>query len=197
MARLSVRYRTCIPQSPTHLFYLVLITALLALFLDPVNAAESGTGKDAVVEDEAPLAEMDESAVREIIGEDVLDQLDKETQKYMKDHLDEIQRERRSLEVLRGELDQRIDKLSRLQKDLDQRLAIEDKQNQERIQNLVKIYQGMKPEQISALLWKLDEDIRYQVLERLKNKTISKILTLIPPEQAAEVTRRLLREGKM
>ncbi len=116
---------------------------------------------------------------------------------YMK-NLDEqrrsIEREKQALIALRTEVRADIERLLKLQKDIDSRLKVEDEQRADKIKKLVKIYSKMKPAQVVPLLNNLDENLRLQVIYQMNTKDQASILALMPAEKAAAITQKIMKK---
>ena len=68
-----------------------------------------------------------------------------------------------------------------------------DKQQDQKIQSLVKIYEAMKPKQAAAIFGELDIDTLLQVAERMKERKFAPIMAAMSPAKAREVTVELTR----
>jgi|WetSurMetagenome_2_1015567.scaffolds.fasta_scaffold316089_2 flagellar motility protein MotE (MotC chaperone) len=61
-----------------------------------------------------------------------------------------------------------------------------------RIISLAKLYDGMRPDEAANLFENLDDTIVVAILPRMKPANASKILGLMPPKRAAEISTRLI-----
>lgn len=77
---------------------------------------------------------------------------------------------------------------------LEQELAIlkEKKKNeQERLDKLVKIYSRMKPEKAAEIFTSLDEETILDLLMNLKEEQAAAILAALPPKEAAKYSKKI------
>ena len=118
-------------------------------------------------------------------------------EEYMKNLEDQrraIERERQALIALRTEVRTDIERLLKLQKDIDARLKVEDEAQEAKIKKLVSIYSKMKPAQVVPLLNNLDEELRLRVIYSMKSKDQASILALMSPEKAAAITQKIMKK---
>ncbi len=59
------------------------------------------------------------------------------------------------------------------------------------IKRLAELYTQMKPVDVSAIVEDLDDDILIRVFARMKPRTVAKILSLMDPERAARLSRKI------
>jgi flagellar motility protein MotE (MotC chaperone) len=86
--------------------------------------------------------------------------------------------QRRELELLKVEVDNL----------LKQKKALES----ERIAKLAKIYDGMKAQEVAAMMNNLDDDTVVAVLLRMSTRNAAKVLGLLNPERAARISNKLM-----
>lgn len=103
-----------------------------------------------------------------------------------------MQEERQVLEALKKELKDEIAKLETLRADIDKRMADEDEATKKKLSKLVKIYEAMRPDELVPVLDKLDDELRLQVLSRMKQKVVSQILVKMDPAKAAVISEKLM-----
>ena len=118
--------------------------------------------------------------------------LDRETRQYLAFAQDQARQEAEALRTLKGEVMESVQKLEAIRAEMSQRYKTEDAARAQKVQELVKIYETMQPEAIAKVVEHLDGELKYQVLARLKKKTLSRILAEMPAEQAAATSKRLL-----
>ncbi|MCJ7507744.1 MAG: hypothetical protein MUO85_03300 [candidate division Zixibacteria bacterium] len=96
-----------------------------------------------------------------------------------------IQEERTIVEVQRRELELLKVEVDNL---LKQKKAFED----ERIGKLAKIYDGMKAQEVAAMMNNLDDDTVVAVLLKMSTRNAAKVLGLLNPERAARISNKLM-----
>jgi flagellar motility protein MotE (MotC chaperone) len=89
-----------------------------------------------------------------------------------------VEVQRRELELLKVEVDNL----------LKQKKALES----ERIAKLAKIYDGMKAQEVAAMMNNLDDDTVVAVLLRMSTRNAAKVLGLLNPERAARISNKLM-----
>ena len=70
-------------------------------------------------------------------------------------------------------------------------------QEEERVQSLVKIYEGMKPKEAGRIFETLDIDTLLLVAERMKERKLAPIMAAIDPEKAKELTVKISTGRKL
>jgi len=113
-------------------------------------------------------------------GVDTMAQLSELDQRHK-----EIAAEEASLRVERQELTALKSQVEQL---LSQKKAIAG----EKVLYLAKLLDGMKQEELASLMAKLDDKTILVVLPSMKPQNASKVLALLPPERAAQLTTQLL-----
>ncbi len=106
-----------------------------------------------------------------------------------------LKEERKRIEALKQELDEKFVKLTKIQdaiqSKLDEKKILQDK----RIKHLIKIYTTMPPKKAAALIEKLEMEIIIAVLSKMKGENVGQILPYVPPEKAAAISERLAKLG--
>jgi len=92
------------------------------------------------------------------------------------------------LKAAEQELDRKVLELTNLRKELEALLKLQTGQEQERINSLVKIYEGMKPKDAARIFDTLDIDILVRVLSKMSERKVSPVLAAMNPERARTVT---------
>ena len=65
-----------------------------------------------------------------------------------------------------------------------------------RLANLARLYDGMKPDEVSKLFENLDDSIIIKILPRMKPVNAAKILALMPPKRAALISTQFISIAK-
>lgn len=168
----------------------------------PANAA---THDDSVAENKAEtrareIAKEDISNI-EIDTSDIMKELDflfdtpemekAESGMSLKDSLDTLtwlQKEMCKISEEKTELAAKRKELEQMQYKVDQGLIKIEQAESARIIQLARLYDGMKPNEVAKLFANLSDDVVVSILPRMKPANASKILGLLPPKRAAELS---------
>lgn len=107
-----------------------------------------------------------------------------------------IAQERRDLENLRGEVNQRISELKKVQMALEELVSAEKQQRRKRIQQLVKVLGNMRGEAAAAVVEKLDDQMAVEIFKLMNSRTAGKVMAALKPTNAARISALLAREQK-
>lgn len=88
-------------------------------------------------------------------------------------------------------IDERIAELKKLEGSIKQIVQQYDKQEEQNLQGLVKVYENMKPKDAARIFEKLDATVLLGVVERMKEAKLAAVLADMPPAVAQEITVRL------
>gem|GEM_PF-2328442 len=95
------------------------------------------------------------------------------------------------LRLVQQQIEEKLTTLAMLRKEmsdlLQEKVAFEEK----RFEHLVKVYEVMKPEEVSSLFERLNEDTAARLLYQMKEKKAGQILASISPQVAAKLSERL------
>ena len=95
------------------------------------------------------------------------------------------------LRLVQQQIEEKLTTLVMLRKEmsdlLQEKVAFEEK----RFEHLVKVYEVMKPEEVSSLFERLNEDTAARLLYQMKEKKAGQILASISPQVAAKLSERL------
>lgn len=88
-------------------------------------------------------------------------------------------------------LDDRIAEIKKLEGSIKQIVQQYDKQEEQNLQGLVKVYENMKPKDAARIFEKLDPNVLLGVVERMKEAKLATLLAEMNPTTAQELTVRL------
>ena len=88
-------------------------------------------------------------------------------------------------------IDERIAELRKLEASIKQIVQQYDKQEEQNLQGLVKVYENMKPKDAARIFEKLEPNVLLGVVERMKETKLAAILADMPPAAAQDITVRL------
>jgi flagellar motility protein MotE (MotC chaperone) len=88
-------------------------------------------------------------------------------------------------------LDAKTKVLTSLKSDIQGLLAQADGREQSEVDRLVKVYEGMKPKDAAARMAILDDGVRLPIAAKMKERSLSAIVGLMPPTDAKKLTESL------
>lgn len=100
-----------------------------------------------------------------------------------------LEKEKNELNLLRSEVDKKLDQLKVLRKQLAALVAEKDAKEQERILQLSKMYNKMDPLKAANIISELDKELAVQILGGMKSKSAGRVLANIVGKKAAALTR--------
>jgi flagellar motility protein MotE (MotC chaperone) len=109
----------------------------------------------------------------------------------LKEKEETIKRDEARLNALKKEVDAKIETYTRLLAQLEAALKRVEQVKGEKIENVVKAYEIMPPEDAAARISALDNDTALQIMTRMKSKKAGAIIAVMEPHKAATLTRRL------
>ncbi len=115
--------------------------------------------------------------------------------------------EKKRLEKFKQEIDEKLEALGALQQQIRDDLATLDqrKTDQElereaaldaRMNTLVKVYSGMKPQKAAAIVDKMDIEVAKQIFSRMRETSSAQILAFVDSEKAAKISERIVFKKK-
>ncbi len=99
----------------------------------------------------------------------------------------------KDLDMLKAEIEKRLDELKMLQTRLEEPLKKAKASYDNRFQHLVGVYSSMDPARAASLLDQLDEATVAKIFEAMKSKKVARILALMNSEKAAKISNILSR----
>ena len=108
-----------------------------------------------------------------------------------KDREEALKHEEQRLNIIRTQVDERIEAYSKLLVKVEAAVKILEQARGEKIDGVVKAYEVMSPEDAAAKLSTLDNNTIYQIMTRMKSKKAGAIIALMNPQKAAALTRKM------
>jgi flagellar motility protein MotE (MotC chaperone) len=102
---------------------------------------------------------------------------------------------KRALEAAKVELLQERQRMEELKAQVEADLGRRGKASDERVGQVAKVYQAMKPKEAALALEKMDDDLAVAILDRLPGRTVGKLFDLMDKNRVRQLTRRL-QEGR-
>ncbi len=103
-----------------------------------------------------------------------------------------LAKERDALDIRKTELDARQKQIDALDKQVSAKLQKYEQMSNDRVTNLAKLYDGMDPTAVAKLMANLDDSIVVAIIPRMKQKNASEVLSLIPPQRAAKLSKDII-----
>jgi flagellar motility protein MotE (MotC chaperone) len=101
-----------------------------------------------------------------------------------------VQREE-ALHFIQQQVEDKFASLTTLRKEIGSLIEEKEAFEEKRFEHLVKVYEGMKPEEAASLIERLHEDTAAKLFYRMKEKKVSQLLGFVKPEVAAKLSERL------
>jgi flagellar motility protein MotE (MotC chaperone) len=100
----------------------------------------------------------------------------------------EIDARARLLQATEKRIDAKIAELKGIQQTVDSLLRQHDKQKDEQLRSVVKIYENMKPKDAARIFEQLDMTVLLDVIERMREQKAAPVLANMSPDKAKAVT---------
>lgn len=101
------------------------------------------------------------------------------------------------LEAAERELDQKIREMTAVRNEIESLMKAQSDEEQERVNTLVRIYEGMKAKDAARIFNTLDMDVLIAVMSRMSERKSAPILAEMVPERARSVTILLAQQKQL
>ena len=195
---------TFTPSARVHRRFLpylaVLILALLSLGIAglvgyfPFSAATSSTataGEKAAGQPRSPEQSPPPSLFTLSASDIPLLHSLQERQEQLAERDKQLVKREEVLHFLQQQLEEKLASLVTLRKEIGSLIEEKEAFEEKRFEHLVKVYEGMKPEEAASLIERLQEDTAAKLFYRMKEKKVSQLLGFVKPEVAAKLSERL------
>lgn len=108
----------------------------------------------------------------------------------------ELDRREAVLKAAEERIDAKIQELKKLQGSIQQAIGQYDDQETKRIENLVKVYETMKPQEAARIFEQLDMATLIGLVERMSTRKLAPVLAQMNPVRAKMVTDELAKRRK-
>ena len=109
----------------------------------------------------------------------------------LKEKEEAIKRDEVRLNALKKEVESRIETYTRLLSQMESVLKRVEQVKGDAIENVVKAYETMPPEDAAVRISALDNDTALRIMTRMKSKKAGAIIAVMEPRKAASLTQRL------
>jgi len=103
-----------------------------------------------------------------------------------------LKREEQRLAAVRKDVDERIDKYTKLLAQVEAILKKVEQVKGDKMESVVKAYEVMAPEDAAVRISALDDDTALQIMSRMKSKKAGAVIAVMNPQKAANLTRSML-----
>ena len=101
------------------------------------------------------------------------------------------------LEVAEREINQKLQELTVIKQRIETLMGNQKEKQNDRIQSLVKIYEGMKAKDAARIFDTLDMSILIQVMDEMSERKSAPILAAMKPDRARAVTSLLAQQNQL
>ena len=172
-------------------FIILFSWVMLWLFLPCSATFNSGAADGSPAAPKAPRPSTPKSTVKRasssdapLTAENSQDLLEKEAALSVKEQ---------ELKKMSTGMDARIKELDAAKKALEVSLSAKKKLDNERYKKMMKLYKALRPEEAAKLLDKLDEDIAFEMLNQMDQKTTAKLIPLLNQARILKWTKLTLK----
>lgn len=100
------------------------------------------------------------------------------------------------LKAAEQRIDRKVGELRQIQTKIKGMLRQYDKEQEDKLKSLVKIYETMKPKEAARIFMELDMPVLLDVIERMKEAKSASIISKLEPEKAKTLTTELAKRRK-
>jgi len=97
------------------------------------------------------------------------------------------------LKAAEARIDKKVQALKALQATIEQSMVQHDKEQEEKLASLIKIYENMKPKDAGRIFEELEMDVLLEVADKMNKRRLAPILAKMAPKKARDVTEELFR----
>ncbi len=131
-----------------------------------------------------------------VFGQDDMIKFIENKQKELKAREEYINQEDKKLTALKKDVEMKIEKYTKLLSELDTKLKAIEKIKNDRLNYIVKVYEGMDPEAAAVKMGALDEQTAVEILRRMKSKKASAVMGYMETKKVAAITQSITRLEK-
>ena len=108
-----------------------------------------------------------------------------------------LKAEEERLLILRKEVDAKIAKYEKLLGQAEEKQKRKQEEKDARVDQLVKLFEGMSPEGAAARLAALDDGMAAAILGRMKGRKASAAMSVMDPKRVAVIARMIVGKGNI
>jgi flagellar motility protein MotE (MotC chaperone) len=106
-----------------------------------------------------------------------------------------LKAEEERLLVLRKEVDMKIAKYEKLLGQMEKKQKLKQEEKDAKVDQLVKLFEGMSPEGVGARLAALDDGMAAAILGKMKSRKASAALSVMDPKRVAVIALKIVGRG--
>ena len=106
--------------------------------------------------------------------------------------VDWLAAEKATLTEREGDIARRERELEALHTEVSQKLLVLEQAETSRINSIAKLYDGMDQRAVAKLMANLDDNTVVLILPRMKTKNASAVMSLLPPQRAAKLSKQMI-----
>jgi flagellar motility protein MotE (MotC chaperone) len=114
-----------------------------------------------------------------------------ERQELLEEREKQLAKREEAVHFIQQQAEEKLASLTTLRKEIGSLITEKEAFEEKRFEHLVKVYEGMKPEEAASLIERLHEDTATKLFYRMKEKKVSQLLGFVKPEVAAKLSERL------
>ena len=103
-----------------------------------------------------------------------------------------LEKEKARLTQKENDLNVRETKLNKLDSEIAAKLLKLEQVTTSKVVDLAKLYDGIEPKSVAAMMASLDDETIVAVLPRMKQKNAATVLGLLPPARAAQISQQMI-----
>jgi flagellar motility protein MotE (MotC chaperone) len=170
------------------------------LLLHPAQAEDTAPTSKDVPPPEAPLEPKKEAPPPDVEASPA----EMDVLKQLSDRREQLERRSRDLDtreallkITEQRVGQKIKEMEVLRQQVQSLVSQAGSAQQVQLDNLVKIYETMKPDEAAKIFETLDMPILLGVIQRMKPARTAPIMAKMPPEKAKEITVNLTKQDQL
>ncbi len=106
-----------------------------------------------------------------------------------------LEKKEQRLASVKQEIIQRLEELKLLNKKIDEKEKQLDEQQEKRIKDLSKIFEGAPPEKAGSIIAQTDISTAAEIIMRMDKRKAGQLWGFVDPKLAAEITRNIIAKG--
>jgi flagellar motility protein MotE (MotC chaperone) len=103
-----------------------------------------------------------------------------------------LDKEKANLAKRESDLAVREKQITELDRKVSQKVLKLEQASSDRVANLAKLYDGMEPDAVAKLIANLDDSLVVSIIPRMKQKNASLLLSNMPPQRAATLSKQII-----
>lgn len=106
----------------------------------------------------------------------------------------DLEQREKLLQAAEKKVDEKLTEMDNLKKNLESLLDKQNKMQDERVAQLVKIYENMKPKDAANIFNEMQFDVLLEVIDKMSERKVAPVLAAMNPDRAREISARLAHQ---